>query len=92
MSLKLFAVNHRFLFKTHLKTFNAIFRRNYENDSSDESSDKHFDQRIIKLYETHIPTTFIQKTVLSVGSAIAAINDPYRDGIISLDLAFIRLK
>lgn len=33
-----------------------------------------------KLYASHIPTNFAQKTVLTVGSAIAALLDPGRDG------------
>lgn len=33
-----------------------------------------------KLYSTHIPTNAIQKTVLAIGSACAAISNPARGG------------
>ncbi|XP_064458296.1 ubiquinone biosynthesis protein COQ4 homolog, mitochondrial-like [Ornithodoros turicata] len=36
------------------------------------------------LYDGHIPTTFFQKTILSVGSALAAITDPFRDDMVAV--------
>lgn len=59
------------------------------SDSSSSSSDSESENetssdgsvRMDKLYETHIPTTNLQKLLLSVGSSLAAIIDPYtRDG------------
>ena len=59
------------------------------SDSSSSSSGSESDNetssdgsvRMDKLYETHIPTTSVQKLLLSVGSSLAAIIDPYtRDG------------
>lgn len=47
-----------------------------DNEASSDGS-----ARMEKLYETHIPTTNVQKLLLSVGSSLAAIIDPYtRDG------------
>ncbi|XP_054164206.1 ubiquinone biosynthesis protein COQ4 homolog, mitochondrial-like [Oppia nitens] len=62
------------------------------SDASDQSSDDEYDgqqhdssdEPIISLYDTHIPTTVTQKVLLSVGSAIAAITDPYRDDMIAV--------
>lgn len=36
-----------------------------------------------KLYPTHVPTNSIQKAVLSLGSAIAAITDPKRGDMVA---------
>lgn len=49
--------------------------------SSDSSSDEEtpFEER--KLYETHIPTSLFQKSLLAVGSAITALGNPWRDGM-----------
>jgi len=33
-----------------------------------------------KLYPSHIPTTLLQKVVLTAGSALAAVTNPARDG------------
>jgi hypothetical protein len=33
-----------------------------------------------KLYETHIPISRIERTVLTAASAITALNDPLRGG------------
>lgn len=36
------------------------------------------------LYPGHIPTTFAQKALISVGSALAAITDPFRDDMVAV--------
>ncbi|CAG2164361.1 unnamed protein product, partial [Oppiella nova] len=50
----------------------------------DPKHDHRSDEKIINLYETHIPTTNAQKVMLSVGSAIAAITDPYRHDMVAV--------
>lgn len=36
--------------------------------------------KMTKLYPTHIPTTAFQKVILTLGSAIAGVTNPARDG------------
>lgn len=38
----------------------------------------------VPLYPGHIPTTFAQKALISVGSALAAITDPFRDDMVAV--------
>ena len=57
----------------------------YESDSSSgfsssSSSDSDNEYESEKLYNTHIQTTSFQKLILTLGSAAAAIANPYRDG------------
>ncbi|KAI1305352.1 Ubiquinone biosynthesis protein COQ4 -like protein, mitochondrial [Halotydeus destructor] len=61
----------------------------YESDiesssSSESSSDSDVDEVDGHLYETHVPTTMFQKSLLTIGSAVAAITDPYRDDMVAV--------
>ncbi len=40
------------------------------------------------LYATHIPTSSFQRSLLAVGSALATLNNLYRDGKVSLSRKF----
>ncbi|CAG2116323.1 unnamed protein product [Medioppia subpectinata] len=57
---------------------------------SDESSDDwdpkdgRYEEPLIHLYDTHIPTTITQKVLLSLGSGIASITDPYRHDMVAV--------
>ena len=37
-----------------------------------------------RLYDSHKPTTFLQKSLLTVGSGLMSITDPSRDDMISI--------
>jgi ubiquinone biosynthesis protein COQ4 len=37
-----------------------------------------------RLYGTHKPTNFVQKSILAVGSGIMSMSDPSRDDMISI--------
>jgi ubiquinone biosynthesis protein COQ4 len=37
-----------------------------------------------RLYGTHKPTSFVQKSILAVGSGIMSMSDPSRDDMISI--------
>ena len=42
------------------------------------------DRPFIPLYETHVYTTAVQKTVLALGSSIIALTDPYRADMVAV--------
>ena len=42
------------------------------------------DRPFIPLYETHVYTTAVQKTVLALGSSIIALTDPYRVDMVAV--------
>lgn len=49
-----------------------------ESEFSHKNDDDNIEQ--LPMYDGHILLSPIQRTLLSVGSALAALNDPYRDG------------
>jgi ubiquinone biosynthesis protein COQ4 len=38
-----------------------------------------------KLYENHVPTTLLQKTILGLGSSFAALADPWRSDMVAVN-------
>lgn len=95
ISLRVLSICRKSFLNKNYKLLNVINRK-FENSANDrpkyEKLDEEYDeqhyrrdedlnQNIIKLYAEHIPTTITQKALLTLGSAITAITDPYRDGI-----------
>jgi len=86
MSFRVWSICRNSIFKTNL----IIINRNYQNqpnysqfDHQSQDDDRRHEP-VLRLYPEHIPTTTTQKVLLSLGSAISAITDPHRDGIIRL--------
>ncbi|KAI8876018.1 coenzyme Q biosynthesis Coq4 [Backusella circina FSU 941] len=72
MSLRLLATSRSFLVNKP-----ALFvTRSFASVSVQYNNDK-------KLYETHIPISTVEKTILTVGSAVTALNDPLRGDMVA---------
>jgi hypothetical protein len=90
ISLRVLSICRKSFLNKNYKLLNI--NRKFENSANDRPKyekfeeqyyrrDEDLNQNIIKLYAGHIPTTITQKVLLTLGSAITAITDPYRDGI-----------
>ncbi|KAI7893956.1 ubiquinone biosynthesis protein Coq4 [Mucor mucedo] len=75
-SRPLTTLSRHLLQKSNLRVFSRSFTGTSVTDQEHRSNGK-------KLYETHVPISNIERTVLTVASAVTALNDPYRGDMIA---------
>ncbi|KAI9308438.1 coenzyme Q biosynthesis protein Coq4-domain-containing protein [Cunninghamella echinulata] len=71
--------------KRHLipRLFNPLCKHRFSTVSYNQSTEEMDMKKKNLLYETHIPISGIERSVLAVGSAIAALRDPYRGDMVA---------
>lgn len=63
---------------------NTTFSREFEPYESHEDTEEPKEEDL-KLYPEHIPTSTFQKAILAVGSAVAALNNPWRGDMVAVN-------
>lgn len=61
------------------RTSAICLKRHFETHTEEDGGDK------IPLYDGHIPTSFVQKSILGVGSSLAALLDPWRADMVAVN-------